>query len=216
MRRPWETLRTLCYPQRNHCHLCETALTAGDGCLCARCTLHLSWLRIHSPQDLAGLNQSLAAYQHLAQARQLILQLKYQGNGAAAEPLAEGMCDLLIDFWPRGGFDVAVPVPMHPTRQAERGYNQAAVLARAVCRHLPVPLDETSLARVRDTTTQVSADREQRARALQGAFRSARLEGKRVLLIDDVVTTGSTAAACAEALKEAGARSVWLLAACEA
>ena len=115
MRRPWETLRTLCYPQRNHCHLCETALTAGDGCLCARCTLHLSWLRIHSPQDLAGLNQSLAAYQHLAQARQLILQLKYQGNGAAAEPLAEGMCDLLIDFWPKGGFDVAVPVPMHPT-----------------------------------------------------------------------------------------------------
>ena len=107
-------------------------------------------------------------------------------------------------------FDVIVPVPLHPARERERGFNQAAVLAELLSRQVATPLRPV-LERIRYTTTQTAFDRAERMENLHDAFRlrkKADVRELRVLLIDDVLTTGSTLSECARVLKGAGALSV--------
>lgn len=107
--------------------------------------------------------------------------------------------------------DVIVPVPLHPRRRCERGYNQSAWLARGLAEVLEVPLDERALVRVRSTLSQTRLTREERWCNLRGAFASpavTSLAGARVLLVDDVITTGATAGAAAAVLRASGAQAV--------
>jgi ComF family protein len=107
-------------------------------------------------------------------------------------------------------FDVIVPVPLHPARQRERGFNQASLLAQLLSAHTSIP-SKPLLKRIRYTTTQTALDRSERMENLHNAFRlrkNADMRGLRVLLIDDVLTTGSTLSECARVLKRAGAISV--------
>ena len=113
----------------------------------------------------------------------------------------------------RGRFDVdaVVPVPLHPSRLVERGFNQAVLLARPVARALGVPLRARALVRTRPTERQAELDRSARLRNVAGAFRARRPIAGRILLVDDVRTTGATQNACAEALRAAGAPYVGCL-----
>jgi ComF family protein len=101
-------------------------------------------------------------------------------------------------------------VPLHVRREKERGYNQSELLAAHVSQGVGVPLLRSALCRVRYTASQARLDTVARRQNVSGAFvcRDARLRGKRVALVDDVCTTGSTLEACSAALKEGGARSV--------
>ncbi|MFQ6027506.1 MAG: ComF family protein [Dehalococcoidia bacterium] len=107
--------------------------------------------------------------------------------------------------------EVIVPVPLHPKRLRDRGYNQAGLLAQELSKLTGIPLDEEMLVRSKNSPSQVrSATREQRQSNVEDGFHAlGDPNGKGVLLIDDVATTGSTLSACAGALKQAGARSVW-------
>jgi len=110
--------------------------------------------------------------------------------------------------------DVVVPVPLHPRRLAERGYNQAALLGVEVAAELGAKLAALALVRTRDTSQQARLSREERLRNLDQAFaaRSPSLvRGRHVILVDDVVTTGATLGACREALLSAGATKVTAL-----
>jgi ComF family protein len=107
-------------------------------------------------------------------------------------------------------FDAIVPVPLHPARQRERGFNQAALLAEFVKTRLAVPVRPV-LERLRYTTTQTAFDRSERMENLRNAFRlrkKADVRELRVLLVDDILTTGATLSECARVLKEAGATSI--------
>lgn len=133
-------------------------------------------------------------------------RLKYEDRPDIAAPLGD-----LLRFTAREArlsADVVVPVPLHPARLAERGYNQAALLASAVAWELGAPLSARALRRTRATAQQVRLDRARRRDNVAGAF-SVRdpgsVQGRRVVLVDDVTTTGSTLTACAAALVEAGA-----------
>jgi ComF family protein len=144
--------------------------------------------------------------------REAVHALKYNHLSALARPMAAPMAAYLeAEALP---VDIVVPVPLFGRRQRLRGYNQSALLAREVTRLLGLPLAERGLGRRRDTLPQArSVDAEARRRNVAGAFvgEKRRVEGRRVLLVDDVMTTGATLDACAQALRQAGAASVWAL-----
>ena len=110
--------------------------------------------------------------------------------------------------------DVLMPVPLHGSSERQRGYNQAELLARDLSKRTGLPLASRVIRRLRNTPPQVSVvSHDERRRAVRDAFEcKLDVDGQRVLLIDDVVTSGSTMSACAAALKAGGARSVWGLA----
>lgn len=169
--------------------------------MCNRCQ--------HSPVRMDGLR----AYAfHTGPLQEAIHQFKYRDLRSLAATLGEMMgrgwdrlvpADLVID--------IIVPVPLHPTRQRKRGYNQAALLARELSRHLGRPVAEEVLIRTRATAPQVGLGVQERQENVRGAFqvRNNSLAGKRVLLVDDVCTTGSTLEAGSDALHRGGVSSVW-------
>ena len=146
--------------------------------------------------------------------RQLIHIYKYGCVKTLARPLA----DLLVRALPLDErFDAVVPVPLHWRRRWSRGFNQSALLARALTRRSGIPTIQ-ALRRTRSTAVQAGLSNSSRRQNVVAAFRvrragaiAGKLAGRRILLIDDVLTTGATAAACAIALKRAGAARVALL-----
>ena len=147
-----------------------------------------------------------------AGARELVHGLKYQHQAVLAEPMAELLFRFLMDE-PLPA-DVLVPVPLFPRRERIRGYNQSMLLARALAQRLELATEERTLVRERNTGSQAKTRNvEERRVNVRDAFqcRGRRLAGKRVLLIDDVSTTGATLDSCARALLEGGAASVWAL-----
>jgi len=142
--------------------------------------------------------------------RQAIHELKYRNLRALAQPLARLLRDYLADN-PLPA-DVLVPVPLHSKRLSKRGYNQSHRLARELGKRMNVPVVDDCLFRQRHTSPQTrTSSAEERQRNIASAFacHTDNLRDKRVLLIDDVATSGATLDACAAALKAAGASSVW-------
>lgn len=140
--------------------------------------------------------------------RRALHALKYDGERRLAPPLGAAVARR----WARAGVkgDVLVPVPASPDRVRERGYDQAALIAAEAALRLGLPMLR-ALERTRSTTAQLNLDRAARASNLGGAFRvvdQTRVAGRWVVLVDDVVTTGATLAACATALLEVGAAGV--------
>jgi competence protein ComFC len=142
--------------------------------------------------------------------RKLIHLFKYGRVQTLSKPLGR----LLARALPREqSFDVIVPMPLHWRKRWQRGFNQAELLAREIGRRTHTPI-ENALRRVRNTESQAGLTSAKRRKNVSGAFqidRRAALDGRRVLLIDDVMTTGATASSCARALKRSGARHVTLL-----
>lgn len=142
--------------------------------------------------------------------RRAVHELKYRNLRAVATPLAELLNEYLAKN-PMPG-EVLVPLPLHPKRLRERGYNQSYLLARELGKLVSLPLVSDCLFKQRPSPPQAeTATVDERRGNVAGAFscRDERLKGKQVLLIDDVATSGATLSACAAALKAAGAGSVW-------
>jgi ComF family protein len=144
--------------------------------------------------------------------RKLIHLFKYSG----IKPLAKRLAGLLLNALPEDDaeqFDVVVPMPLHWRRRWQRGFNQSELLARLVAAGRGLPM-LNAVKRIRATAMQAGLTNSNRRKNVAGAFRVAskrQIAGKRILLIDDVMTTGATASVCASVLKRAGARSVTLL-----
>jgi ComF family protein len=145
---------------------------------------------------------AVVLYEHAGPLVGAIHRAKYDGDPDVAAALGALLLPALARL--PGRFDVVVPVPLHARRLTERGYNQSAELARA----LGIPIVHDAIERVRDTPTQRKLDREARAANVRGAFRvrdDRLVRGRAVLVVDDVVTTGSTLRAVRACLEEAGA-----------
>jgi ComF family protein len=147
--------------------------------------------------------------------RNAIHRLKYNSQVGLAAPLAL----LLAECWRNYGLaaDGLVAVPLARQRQRERGYNQSVLLAQPLAEHIGAPLLAGELLRVRHTPAQAGAHWAERWQNVAGAFevapgQAARIVGRRLMLVDDVCTTGATVAACATALLAAGAAQVWAVA----
>jgi len=152
-----------------------------------------------------------AAYPYEGEVRRLVHLLKFSSVRAAAVPLARAMA-----YLPSGEEELLVPVPTDPARRKKRGYNQATLLAEHISKTLGMPMCE-ALARVRRSDPQTGLTLKERRRNLVGCMKANdAVNGKRVLLIDDVYTSGSTAMEAARALYEAGCKSVGVFCAAQA
>ena len=175
-------------------------------------------MELHSPAALAdppvfGRARAVAEYDGTASA--LVHRLKYGDRLELAHALGSMMARAGAELL--GDADVIVPVPLHRYRLWRRRFNQAMALGVIVARESGLPCNPYLLSRVKHTRQQVGLTKAQRQQNLQGAFRvsddaKARLEGRRVLLVDDVLTTGATANAASRALLRGGAVSVDILA----
>ena len=134
---------------------------------------------------------------------------KYQDRTDLALPLAE----LMATTWAEGLFpvDCLIPVPLHPGRLRERGYNQSALITKELAKRINLPIISQVLARSRETKTQTELGAAERRQNVMGAFVAHNVQGRSVLLVDDVCTTGSTLEACADALRAAGADRVFAM-----
>jgi ComF family protein len=179
------------------CASCGRSVPAGE--VCADC--YLDRLPLTGVRSAAAFEGPLRAAIH---------GLKYRGRTTAGRTLAALLVDpaASLDLGRRDEVLVA-PVPLHQQRQRERGYNQAALLARPLAAALRLPYRAALLARVRPTAPQVGLSRPARRVNVRGAFQAAGVSSVRVLLVDDVVSTGSTLASAAQACLDAGAREVF-------
>jgi ComF family protein len=200
----WQSLAFLGDPC---CRRCGLPFEYGDSSLeCGRC--------LASPPRYDRLRAAVA-YGDIA--RRVALKLKYGGRPGIAETLARFMeRHLEAAAGESDGGPLLVPVPLHRWRIWKRGYNQAALIAGALSRRSGVPAAADVLRRIRPTPPLKGLGRRERALAVRGAFEAppaarGKLDGRAVVLIDDVFTSGATADACASALKRAGAGSVGLL-----
>lgn len=150
----------------------------------------------------------MATHYEAGPVREMVHKLKYEGMTDLASVLGE----VLISGANQKRWEgfVVVPVPLHRRRLAERGFNQAGLLAVRLAKRLGLSYQPTGLGRVRETATQIMLGRRSRHENLYKAFRANRsLAGEKVLLADDVMTTGATLEDCARACRDAGARQVW-------
>lgn len=150
-------------------------------------------------------------FTHGGAAAEAVHRLKYRGRREVARALGPLLATAARPD--RAAIEVVAPIPLHASRRRERGFDQAALLARALARELGLPYRGDLLRRERPNPHQVGLDRLARQRNLAGAFRAAGpADGLRVALVDDVITTGATARAAAKALADAGAAEIRLVA----
>lgn len=221
-------LERLLFPRGSCCLVCGDPRRADEKYhLCPACREALVRLRLReqlcprcmTPLDakgrcgfcaagrMQGLHAAYAAYRHQGAARSLVMQLKFAYQDEAAAALAAGMAQC----FPAYEYDAMVPVPLHAARERERGGNQAAILCHAVGERVGLPVLD-ALVRTRATRRQARLDAARRQTNVRDAFAVAgQVEGLRLLVVDDVRTTGATARACAAALTAAGTRYVGVL-----
>lgn len=147
------------------------------------------------------------AVSYLGPIPRAIHQLKYEGQFAVAHPLAHIMQSAWQSEWPLP--ELLIPVPLHPTRQKKRSFNQSALLAKSISNSMEIEYLPDALYRVRQTPPQVGLSARDRQKNVEDAFwANNKVAERSVLLIDDVYTTGATLSSAAFALRRAGARSV--------
>lgn len=184
----------------NGCRVCARPLSAAADQICGHCL-----------QAAPDYQRAIVMFRYETEVKQFISKMKFRRHTASIRL----MSDMLAEHVQHSGLPLStvMPVPLHPKRIRQRGYNQSAELAKGVADKLGWPLDLVSLFKHRHTLPQVGLSGSLRKRNLKGAFGVAGdLQGRNVLLVDDVMTTDSTTNECAKALHKTGVGEVYVAA----
>ena len=209
----WNNLLNLFFP--NLCKICKRPLVEGEEQICLKCLCDLPHTGYHQlvnnpveqlfiGKDRIEYATAYLRYEKGGKVQSLIHSLKYHDNKELGYLLGRQIArELQTDHSPICTVDLLIPVPLHPRKKRQRGYNQSEWIARGLNTLLKLPIDTTSLRRTKETETQTHKQTYDRWLNMQNIFSVVDREvlaGKHILLIDDVITTGSTIGACAEAL----------------
>ncbi|MGE0636781.1 MAG: ComF family protein [Bacteroidia bacterium] len=206
----------LIYPKI--CMACDRPLLKQEESLCTFCIYGLPKTGFHTESDnpvsrlFWGKSEieGAASYFHFEKGghvQQLIHKFKYKGFKEIGIEVGKHYGAELKNFTPYNTADIIVPVPLHKSKQRKRGYNQSEFFARGLSQTMNIPTDFSSVYRAKATDTQTRKSRFERFENVESIFQLKEnhpLSGKHILLVDDVVTTGSTLEACCETLKAAG------------
>ncbi|MDI1259692.1 ComF family protein [Aquabacterium sp.] len=222
-RLPWPGLCLVCQRAQWQaiCHHCLSAF-APPRLRCQRCalTLKTGQSACTACEDYPPeFDRALAAVDYTSPWRELIARFKFQGDLALAKPLANLMAAQINALPPRARPHWIIPTPLSALRLRERGYNQSWQLARHLSRQTGIPTLPDALRRVKDTPRMMTLEADDRRNQIRGAFEvntpwRRALVGRRVALVDDVLTTGATVDEITRTLQAAGVRSVsvWVVA----
>lgn len=201
------------------CLLCEARLSSVDGLICPRCDQELPLLDqplksaerldAHTATEL-HFSHSFAVFEFSDAVQQLIHDMKYHNMSRLGFYLGKRMAQRMPEDLVTS-IDAVVPVPLHPVRYRERGFNQSEMLAQGMSKHTGIPVLPNAIKRIRQTEQQAKFDRQARMANVSGAFsvqHPESLSGLCIALVDDVMTTGSTLNECAKCLLDAGAIEV--------
>ena len=199
----------LLFPRR--CPLCDGLLSPKEELVCTGC----AGIAAPEPDYFPG---GFAPFVYEDEYRDSVLRFKYKGRAEYAPFYAKAIADAGGDLIRSWGPQVIIPVPIHRRRLMERGYNQAAELAKALSATLKIPDREDVVVRTRDTRPQNRLDADDRRANVKGAFRVRRadLVPRRVLIVDDIYTTGSTISELARVLEACGCEEVHAACVCRA
>ncbi|MBS1682309.1 MAG: ComF family protein [Bacteroidetes bacterium] len=211
---------SLFFPQT--CMGCSLGLAKGEEILCTKCILELPLTHFSSFEENPVKERfigrlpikqawALLRYRKSGVVQQLLHQLKYKNYPEIGLRLGKLAGEDYLNNNGHAAFDFIVPVPLHAARLRNRGYNQSTKFAKGIASALKIPVDEKLLFRRSNTNTQTTKTREERWENVQHAFEVTgqnKVEGKRILLVDDVVTTGATLEACGEKLIKAGCKEL--------
>lgn len=218
----WKDFLSLIYP--NVCYKCDVALVEGEEKICLRCyrDFPLSKYHLTEPNPLvqmcSGNVKVVGAFCYMKFNKQGIAQLmlhelKYKGNTSMGLVLGQWFARYIQAELKDAEIDVIIPVPLHKAKQRKRGYNQSEILARGMNKATGISIVNESLIRTKNVSTQTKkgkVERWQNVDELYAVVNPEVLEGKKVLLLDDVITTGATIAAAAEVLAESGVDKIYL------
>ena len=197
-------IRSLLLP--SSCAGCRFPLTGEESSpLCSDCFKQLPW------RSSTRFDPMISPFRYEGIAKELIAQLKYHGRLSVAPFLGQILGETVLQRLGADPADAVVPVPLHPVRLRERTFNQAQLLAQQLANNLHLPCRPDLLIRRKPTRPQSDLSRQERQRNVAEAFSiqpDPLIRSMRLLLVDDVFTTGATASVCAKLLKEAGAASV--------
>ncbi len=205
-------------PKRLVCCHCEAAMEPLRLPLCPTCgceDAEAGTICDDCPEGDIHFEGARAFTGFFGTAKTLVEKLKYNGRTEYAPTMARSMARVCFSEYKKLVFSVVAPVPLFSTRERERGFNQATVLADSLGEQLFLPVHQNLVKRIRATATQTRLTRKERAKNIKGAFTVPAPEeviGKTILLVDDVYTTGATLNECASVLKSAGAEAVYCIA----
>lgn len=210
MRKIWNGILEAIFPENCCCIFCGKEALVGQSGVCEECAAAVR--RALPPSAVFPLDAAGAVFAYSERSSRPVKRLKYGGERWLARPLAQFLSP--PDDW---AAELILPVPLHPARQRSRGFNQSALLAKGMSVRCGIPMAENLLLRVKNTHSQAELERKTRLTNLNGAFVCPdpdSIRSRSILLVDDVITTGSTMAECARTLKAAGASRVYGLALC--
>ena len=197
------------------CIHCGEPLVGDERDLCTRCIAQIPWFNTDAEDDnamelrLAGhfpfeAATALMTFRKGNVAQSIVHQIKYHHNTRLADQFGRLLGEMLTASGRFDDIDSLVPVPLHPFKHLYRGYNQSQLLCEAIAQVMHLPIENHSLYRCHYTQSQTRKNHQQRQDNMQGVFairHPERLEGKHILLVDDIVTTGATTSACYDALR---------------